>query len=79
MLALEVLLDVACCACGQRMAVTVRCEGDGLMDETTRSLLHIACTLCNQVNHAIFSPDTGEVIEVMDELRIIRRPEPSLN
>ena len=79
MLALDVLLDVACCACSQRMAVTVRCEGDGLMDENPRALVHLACTRCGKINHAIFAPETGEVIDVLDELRMIRSPEPSLN
>lgn len=83
MLLLEVLLDVKCCGCGQRMAVTVRCEGDSDSDDATfagaNALFSLECTACSQQNHVVFAPETGEVVEVMDQLRVLRMPEPSLN
>lgn len=79
MLALEVLLQVACCQCGESMTATVRCEGDGLRDEQPRSLVHLRCPECERVNHVVFAPDSGEVLHVLDELRILRMPEPSFN
>ena len=61
MLALDVLLDVVCVECGESLAVTVRCEGDGLMDgPDAKALAHIACPYCHHANHVIFAPETGE-------------------
>jgi len=80
MIALEVLLDVICCACGEQLAVTVRCEGEGLMDgPDEKALASLACPYCHQMNHVIFAPESGEVVEVLSRLRIGRMPEPSLN
>jgi hypothetical protein len=78
MLALEVLLDVTCCVCGEAMAVTVRCEGDGLLDgPEEKALFQLACPFCQKSNHVIFVPETGEVIDVLP--RLSRVPEPSVN
>lgn len=80
MLALDVLLAVTCATCGQNLAVTVRCEGDGLMDGSdAKALARLACPYCLQPNHVIFAPETGEVIEVVRYLQVIRQPEPSVN
>lgn len=80
MLALDVCLDVVCCACETRLAVTVKCEGVGLQDGSdARAIARFDCPYCQQTNHVIFAPETGEVIEVMDRLRIVRRPVPSAN
>jgi hypothetical protein len=80
MVALEVLLDVTCCSCGGSMAATVRCEGDGLMDgPDEKALACLACPHCRGANHVIFVPESGEVIDVLDRLRVVRMPEPSLN
>ena len=80
MLALDVLLDVTCSVCGESLAVTVKCEGDGLMDgPDAKALAHIACPFCQHANHVIFAPETGEVIDVLRYLRCFRIPEPSLN
>ena len=80
MLALEVLLDVTCCICGESMAVTVRCEGDGLLDgPDEKALAHLACPHCHHANHVIFVPESGEVVDVLPSLRIARMPEPSWN
>ena len=80
MLLLQVLLDVVCCGCGQRMAVTVKCEGDGLNDGgDAKALFALDCTACVQKNYVIFAPESGEVVEVMDRLQVLRLPEPSLN
>jgi len=80
MLALDVLLDVTCCTCGQNLSVAVRCEGDGLLSGCdAKALAQLACPYCNQPNHVIFAPETGEVIDVLRYLQVIGLPEPSLN
>lgn len=80
MLALDVVLDVACCKCGKTMAVTVRCEGDGLIDGSdAKALARLDCIHCRCTNYVIFAPETGEVVDIDGELRVVREYEPSLN
>lgn len=80
MLLLQALLDVVCCGCGQRMAVTVKCEGGGLNEGgDAKALASLGCTACGKRNYVVFAPESGEVVEVMDRLEVLRIPEPSLN
>lgn len=80
MLALDVLLDVTCCSCGEILKVTVRCEGESLTENRgAKALASLACPFCRVTNHVIFTPETGEVFEVMDQLRIVQHPAPSRN
>ncbi len=79
MLALDVLLAVVCVECGKPLTAAVKCEGDGLMESGAKALAHIGCPHCRQANHVVFVPETGEVVEVLRHLRIVRMPEPSVN
>jgi len=80
MVALDVILAVTCCTCAEKLAVTVRCEGEGLMSGSEgKALFQLTCPYCRQPNHVIFAPETGEVVDVLRALHILRRPEPSVN
>jgi len=80
MLQLDVLLQFGCCACGGKMGVTLRCEGDGLAEgKDVHALVAVPCPSCHQINQVIFRPGNGRVIDVMREVRVCRLPEPSLN
>jgi hypothetical protein len=76
---LEVRLDFGCCGCGSPMTVTLRCAGEGLTESGAKALVPVACPGCRQDNQVIFAPESGQVIDVMREMRICRNPEPSLN
>ena len=44
-----------------------------------KALFALDCTYCSQKNYVIFAPESGEVVDVMDRLQVLRLPEPSLN
>ena len=44
-----------------------------------KRLAHLACPYCHHANHVIFAPETGEVVDVLPRLRVVRMPEPSWN
>jgi len=80
MVELEVLLRFRCCRCSSPVTVTLRCEGEGLSQGAkVNALVKVPCPSCHQTNQVIFTPDDGNVIDVMGELRIYRMPQPSLN
>ena len=79
MLNLDVLLDFCCCTCGGPMTVTLRCEGEGLAEGNARALVKVSCPSCRCANQVIFAPESGEVIDVMREVRVYRLPIPSMN
>ena len=81
MLELEVMLDWACCACGNPMGATLRCEGDGLAEKNAKALVKVPCPHCQQNNQVIFTPDEGTLDEVFPEASAFRYkiPVPSYN
>jgi hypothetical protein len=81
MLELEVILDFACCECGDSMGVTVKCAGNGLgVSKTEAVSVKVPCPGCQGINQVIFTPEDGTLIQVLaaDKPRYMI-PEPSLN
>jgi len=81
MLELELVLDFACCSCGETMAVTVKCAGQGMAGgKNGVASVKIPCPNCQGINQAVFAPDDGTIHHVLaaDKPRFII-PEPSLN
>ena len=79
MIDVNVLIGFACCRCDHTMEVELKCEGQGLADHAVKAVVAVSCPSCRQTNQVIFSPETGEVIDVMRSLIISRIPEFSLN
>jgi len=81
MLQTEVMLDWACCVCGNPMGATLKCEGAGLADKTAKAYVKVPCPSCHQNNQLIFSPDDGALDEVFAEAEPVRYriPVPSYN
>jgi hypothetical protein len=79
MLELKVILDFACGSCEYEMNVTVKCKGQGLLDDDhSVAVVHVACPTCGSVNKVLFEPN-GIVREVTAHAGPFRLLEPSLN
>jgi hypothetical protein len=53
----EVVLDFACCTCGQPVSATVRCTGRGLAaGPHTVAAVRIPCPGCDGTNQLYFEP-----------------------
>jgi hypothetical protein len=80
MLDLEVVLDFACCACGDPVGLTVKCTGKSLgVGKNEVAPVSIPCPGCQVINHVLFSPDDGNVIHVFAEKPRYMIPKPSYN
>jgi hypothetical protein len=81
MLDLEVILDFACCSCGDPMGVTVKCVGKSVVaGKSEAASVKVPCPNCHGMNQIIFSPDDGTLHHVIaaDKPRYII-PVPSYN
>ena len=79
MMELEVILDFACCACGEPTSVTVKCSGKGLATQTrTVALVNVPCPCCSSVNQLYFEP-SGRIHAVAPFKSPRSAPEPSVN
>jgi hypothetical protein len=79
MIELQVILDFACCTCGERMSVTVKCSGKGLAaGARTVAAVNVPCPSCSSVNQLYFEP-SGTIRAVKHYQAPRSVPEPSLN
>lgn len=79
MLELQVVLDFECCACGNTVGVTLKCEGEGLSGGLRSvAAVKIPCPTCGVVNQLYFEPN-GTVRDVVPCESPRRRLVPSLN
>jgi hypothetical protein len=79
MMDLKVILDFACCCCGQPMSVTVQCTGKGLAAGTrTVAAVNVPCPTCSSVNQLYFEP-SGRIHAVAPFHGVRPVPEPSVN
>jgi hypothetical protein len=79
MLALEVLLDFACCNCGHEVGVTLKCEGPRLAaDMDLPAKVKVPCPTCCENNVLYFTP-RGALLRVAPEQNRLEVPEPSCN
>ena len=79
MLELKVILDFACCICGQSVSVTVKCAGKGLTaGARTVAAVNVPCPDCHNVNQLYFEP-SGTVRAVAPYRSHNYSLEPSLN
>jgi hypothetical protein len=79
MLELQVILDFACCNCGDPVSVTVRCEGQGMaLKGRTVASVEVPCPACWGMNRLFFEP-TGVVRAVTPPPVPRPRPVPSNN
>jgi len=79
MLALELILEFACCCCGHDVGVTLKCEGKGLatgMDLPAK--VKVPCPTCHENNVIYFTP-RGALLRVAAETPRVEIPEPSFN
>jgi hypothetical protein len=79
MLELKVILDFACCACGQSMSVTVKCSGKGLAEGARPvASVNVPCPGCSSINQLYFEPNgTIHAVSPYQSPRPV--PEPSVN
>jgi hypothetical protein len=79
MMELEVILDFACCSCGETMSVTVKCTGKALATQTrTVAAVNVPCPACSGVNQLYFEP-SGRIHAVAPYANPRPVPEPSVN
>jgi hypothetical protein len=79
MLELQVILDFACCICGEAMSVTVKCSGKGLAaGARTVAAVNVPCPSCASVNQLFFEP-SGTIHAVAPFQGPRPVPEPSVN
>ncbi len=79
MIALQVVLDFACCACHEPVSVTVKCTGKGLAaGARTVASVTIPCPTCASVNQLYFEP-TGTIHAVTPYQAPRAVPQPSVN
>jgi len=79
MMELQVILDFACCACGEAMSVTVKCSGKGLTEGSrTVAAVNVPCPSCSSVNQLYFEPN-GTIHDVVPYQSPRGVPEPSVN
>jgi hypothetical protein len=65
MLELEVILEFACCACGDSMGVTVKCAGTSLATgKNAVASVKVPCPSCQGINLVLFTPDDGNLLHV---------------
>jgi hypothetical protein len=81
MLDLEVILEFACCECGDPMGVTVKCAGKDLgHGKSPVASVKVPCPNCQGINQVIFTPDDGNLLHVVaDDKPRYRIPVPSCN
>ena len=79
---IEVLveLELACCACGANVSVTLKCAGKGLASGGAHLVaqVKVPCPHCCKINQVIFEP-SGTVLAVRPYQAVCGIPEPSLN
>jgi hypothetical protein len=81
MLELEVILEFACCECGDPTGVTVKCAGKSLAQGKNDVVsVKVPCPNCHGINLVFFTPDDGNLLHVAatDKPRY-RIPVPSCN
>jgi hypothetical protein len=79
MMELNLSLDFACCACGQSVNVTLKCEGRGLAAGARAvATVNVPCPACCTVNQLYFEP-SGTVRAVAPYEGHPGRPQPSVN
>ena len=81
MLELEVILEFACCGCGDPTGVTVKCTGKSLaFGKSPVASVKVPCPNCQAINQVIFTPDDGNCLHVIqaDKPRYML-PVPSYN
>ena len=79
MMELEVILDFACCACGEPTSVTVKCSGKGLaLGGRTVASVNVPCPTCSSINQLYFEP-SGTIHAVAPYASPRQVPEPSVN
>jgi phage FluMu protein Com len=65
MLELEVILEFACCECGDPTGVTVKWAGKSPgADKKAAASVKIPCPKCQSINQILFSPDDGTLLHV---------------
>jgi hypothetical protein len=75
----KVVLDFACCTCGQSVGVTLLCAGKGLAGGARSvAAVNVPCPNCGQVNQLLFEP-SGSVRDVRPYRGSRLRLEPSVN
>jgi hypothetical protein len=79
MMELKVILDFACCGCGEPVSVTLKCTGQGLTNTSrTVTTVSVPCPTCSSVNQLYFEPNG--TIHAVSPARCPRPlPEPSVN
>jgi hypothetical protein len=79
MMELKVILDFACCKCGQGVGVTVKCAGKGLTASARAvATVTVPCPECGYVNQLFFEPN-GTIRDVTPYRGQHQRLEPSVN
>ena len=81
MVELEVILEFACCECGDPVGVTVKCTGKPLgAGNNPATSVKIPCPNCQGISQVIFTPEDGHLLHVAaaDKPRYMM-PVPSLN
>ncbi len=81
MLELEVVLEFACCSCGEATGLTVKCAGKSLTaGKNPVASVKVPCPNCQGINHVVFHSEDGNVLHVAaaDKPRYLL-PVPSCN
>jgi len=79
MLALEVVLEFACCNCAHDVGVTLKCEGASLAsDMDLPARVKVPCPTCGENNVLYFTP-RGTLLRVAPEQNRVEIPHPSCN
>lgn len=81
MLELEVVLEFACCACGNSMGLTLKCAGKSLGAGINKAAsVKVPCPNCQAINQVVFTPEDGSLVyvEAADKPRYLL-PVPSIN
>ncbi len=80
MLELEVILEFTCCACGDPLGVTLKCEGNGLAaGKNAMASVKVPCPNCQNINQIFFTPDDGTLHHVRLDRQNVLLPVPSYN
>jgi hypothetical protein len=79
MIEMRVDLDFACCVCGTKFGVTVKCAGKGLAGGAHHlAAFNVPCPACNGINQVYFEP-SGTLHAVRPCPAGGKLPEPSVN
>jgi hypothetical protein len=79
MLALDVILDFACCCCGHDVGVTLRCESKDLAEQVDLpASVKVPCPTCGEIVVIYFTP-RGTLLRVAQDRSRVEVPEPSCN